>query len=685
MHSRYEMVSLDEISVGASEYRRPALHNAFLAALAMIVISALIGAGFAALATPAVIAATSTTEKVTDLWADFPSELPIAAALPQHVVLLDKDGAEFARFYSENRIPVTFEQISPNFANALVATEDSRFYQHSGVDFPGIARALVKNLENDNRVEGASTITQQLVQNILISNARDDAERAVAKGDTYESKIREVKYAVNLEKTMSKQEILATYSNAVYFGNLAYGVEAASRVYFSTDAASLTVPQAALLVGVLQSPTKYDPYAQPEAAQQRRDQVIERMVDEGYLTAEDAAAAEATPIQLQRGETPSGCATSAYAYYCALVRDELVSNVAFGATVEERQETLRRGGLTITTALDRGASDAATRAVTEALGNANRVGSAVAVVVPGTGHIAAVAENRTWDQTQFVFATSQFPPGSVMKPLTLVTALEQGLPISTKFTANGPYFSKVLDSPKKGYTNFGNAQLGSIDARSAIRQSVNIYFVKMIEKTTVLSVVDMARRLGITTINTDANLPGAVGPRTGSFALGTTDVKPVEMANVYATFAAGGIKCNPIAIVSAVRTTTGEAVATPAPDCHQEISPAIAAQMADALQGTFQGGGTLAGVGRLPGRETAGKTGTTDDSAANWTVGMTPQFATAVWVGDPLGGFQYPLTRVQAYGRNYYKPTGSSIAGRIWKAVMVDLHAGLPAVPFPSG
>jgi len=685
MHSRYEIVSLDEISVGAAEYRRPALHNAFIAALAMIVISALIGAGFAALATPAVIAATSTTQKVTDLWADFPSELPIAAALPQHVVLLDKDGAEFARFYSENRIPVTFEQISPNFANALIATEDSRFYQHSGVDFAGIARALVKNLENDNRVEGASTITQQLVQNILISNARDDAEREVAKGDTYESKIREVKYAVNLEKTMTKQQILATYSNAVYFGNLAYGVEAASRVYFSTDAASLTVPQAALLVGVLQSPTRYDPYAQPEAAQQRRDQVIGRMVDEGYLTAEDAAAAVATPIQLQRGETPSGCATSAYAYYCALVRDELVSNIAFGATVEERQETLRRGGLTITTALDRGASDAATRAATEALGNANRVGSAVAVVVPGTGHIAAVAENRTWDQTQLVFAMSQFPPGSVMKPLTLVTALEQGLPISTKFTANGPYFSKVLDSPKKGYTNFGNAQLGSIDARSAIRQSVNIYFVKMIEKTTVLSVVDMARRLGITTINTDASLPGAVGPRTGSFALGTSDVKPVEMANVYATFAAGGIKCNPIAIVSAVRTTTGEAVATPAPDCHQEISPAIAAQMADALQGTFQGGGTLAGVGRLPGRETAGKTGTTDDSAANWTVGMTPQFATAVWVGDPLGGFQHPLTRVQAYGRNYYKPTGSSIAGRIWKAVMVDLHAGLPAVPFPSG
>jgi membrane peptidoglycan carboxypeptidase len=685
MPSRYEMVSLDEISVGATDYARPPAHKILLSLLALVLIPALVGAGFAALATPAVLAASTTTTKVTDYWEQFPSDLPIAAALPQHIVLLDKSGGEFARFYSENRIPVTYEQISPNFVNALVATEDSRFYQHSGVDFAGIARAMVKNLGTDERTEGASTITQQLVQNILISNARNDEERAVAKGDTYESKIREVKYAVALEKTMPKNDILSTYSNAVYFGNLAYGVEAAARVYFNTDAASLTVPQAAVLVGLLQSPVQYDPYAQPEASQARRDTVIDRMLTEGYLTAEEAAAATATPLELSRGGTASGCATSAYPYYCALVQAELLANPAFGATPEERQDVLRRGGLTITTALDRAASDAATRAATDALGNGNRVAAGIAVVVPGTGHIAAVGENRSWDQTQLVYATSAQQPGSVMKPLTLVTALEQGIPASTTFSANGPYFSRVLDSPPKGYTNFGNAQLGDIDARSAIRQSVNIYFVKLIEKTTVLSVVDMARRLGITTINTNEGDVAAVGPRTGSFALGTSSVTPVEMANVYATFAAGGVKCNPISVIGAVRTTTGEPVPTSAADCHQEISPAVAGQMADVLQGTFGGGGTLAGVGALPGRETAGKTGTTDDSSANWTVGMTTNFATAVWVGDPRGGFAYPLVRVEAYGRSFYKPTGSSIAGRIWKAVMVDVHQGVPATPFPNG
>lgn len=675
MRNRYDIVTLDEIADGARDFELRPGHTLARAVAGILAISVFLGAAVAAAGAPAVIAATSTTTQLTDYWEGLPSDLPIAAALPQHVILLDKDGLEFARFYSENRIPVTFEQISPNFTNALVATEDSRFFEHSGVDFPGIARAAITNMATNERSEGGSTITQQLVQNILITNARNDAEKAVAVGDTYESKLREVKYAVNLEKVMTKQEILAAYSNAVYFGNLAYGVQAAAQVYFNADAASLTVPQAAMLVALLKSPVAFDPYAYPEVAQPRRDIVINRMLTEGYITAEEAAAARVEPITLTRGETPSGCAASPYPYYCALVQEELLTDPAFGESLEARKETLRRGGLTLTTALDRRVADASLAAAVAALGYENRVAAGTATVVPGTGHIAAVAENRTWDQTQVVYGVSKFQPGSVMKPLTLVTALEQGLPITTSFNANGPYFSRVLDSPKKGYTNFGGSNPGVIDARTAIKQSVNIYFVKLIEKTTVPAVVEMGKRLGLTTL-------GDVGARTGSFALGTSDVEPLEMANVYATFASGGIKCNPIAVVSGVRTTTGEAVPTPAADCHQEISPTVAAQMADALQGTFRGG-TLSGVGALPGRETGGKTGTTDDSAANWTVGITAQFATAVWVGDPRGGQAYPLTRVVAYGRSLFKTTGSAIAGRIWKTIMTDIHAGVPAVPFP--
>jgi len=673
---RYEIVSLDEIASGARDFELRPGHTLAKAVAGILAISVLFGAAVAAVGAPAVIAATSSTTKLTDYWEALPSDLPIAAALPQHVILLDKNGAEFARFYSENRIPVAFEQISPNFTNALVATEDSRFYEHSGVDLPGIARAAITNMASNKRTEGGSTITQQLVQNILITNARNDDEKAVAVGDTYQAKLREAKYAISLEKAMTKHEILATYSNAVYFGNLAYGVQAASQVYFNTDAASLTIPQAAMLVALLKSPVAFDPYAYPEATQPRRDIVIDRMLTEGYITAEEAAAATAEPIVLTRGETPSGCAASPYPYYCALVHEEILTSPAFGDSLEARKETLRRGGLTLTTALDRAVADASLNAAVGALGYENRVATGTATVVPGTGHIAAVAENRTWGQTQVVYAASKFQPGSVMKPLTLVTALEQGLPLSTSFNANGPYISRVVDSPKKGYTNFGNSNPGTIDARTAIKQSVNVYFVKLIEKTTVPAVVEMGKRLGLTTL-------GEVGARTGSFALGTSDVEPLEMANVYATFASGGIKCTPISIIAGVRTTTGEAIATPPADCHQEISPAVAAQMTDVLQGTFRGG-TLSGVGAVAGRETAGKTGTTDDSAANWTVGMTAQFATAVWVGDPRGGQAYPLTRVVAYGRTLFKTTGSAIAGRIWKSIMTDIHAGVPAVPFPG-
>jgi membrane peptidoglycan carboxypeptidase len=673
-------VSLDEVATDVIVDHHPLAATRVKAGLIVLAASVLVGALVAAATMPfAAVAETATTE-AGDYWASFPSDLTVEAALPQHTVLLDKDGVEFARFYSENRIDVTFDQISPNFSNALVATEDARFYEHTGVDFIGIARAAIKNFVNNNTAEGGSTITQQLVQNILVSNATTEEEKEVAQGTSYESKVREVKYAVNLEKTMTKQEILAAYSNAVFLGNQAYGVQAAARVYFDTDAASLTIPQAAMLVALLKSPVYYDPYVYPEEAQARRDIVIDRMYAQSYITEAEATEAKATPITLVRGSIATGCAASAYPYYCSLVSDELQNDEAFGATAEQRQETFRRGGITITTALDRTVADASQRAVEEALGNDNRVKAGTAVVVPGSGHIAAVAENTTWDTNQIVYATSAFQTGSVFKPITLAAGLESGLTLDTRYTANGPYFPDDMTAPAKGFTNFGNSNYGSINASTAIRQSVNVYFVKMIEEVGVIPVVEMANRLGIHSIDVDE--PGL--DVQASVALGTKEVSPLEMATAYATFAAGGYMCDPIAIVSAVRTSTGVAVETPSANCHQEISAEIAAEMDDVLQGTFRGG-TLSSVGSLPGRETGGKTGTTDDSTANWTVGMTPQFATAVWVGDPRGGSEYPLTRVEAYGRTYYRTTGSAIAGPIWKSIMSDIHVDVPIVDFPNG
>ena len=673
---RPTLINLEEMAELATVEVAPSRIGPARAFTMLIAVSAAVGVALSAIAAPSLVAASSGVDTAADFWDQLPDDLPYEVALPQHTVLLDKDGIEFARFTSENRIDVTAEQISPNFTEALIATEDVRFYEHGGVDLQGVVRAFVKNATSDGK-QGASTITQQLVQNILISNARNDVERDVAVGDDYGSKLREIKYAVALEKKLTKSEILTAYSNAVFLGNRAYGVQAAARVYFNTDAASLTVPQAAVLVAMLKSPIQYDPYQHPEASKNRRDTVIGQMLAAGYLTQAEADDATAAPTELITGVIPSGCSESAYPYYCALVRDEILVDEAFGATAEQRQETLRRGGMILTTALDRKVMDASAAATVRALGTDNRVAAGTAVVVPGTGHIAAVAQNRTWDQTEVIYATRSFQPGSVMKPFVLATALEQGYPLSTSFNSNGPYFSKTLDEPTRGFNNFGNARAGTIDARTAIRQSVNIYFIKLIEKTGVIPVADMARRLGITT------LPDLNGSE-ASLALGTYDMSPLEVANAYSVFIAGGIKCRPISITSGVRADTGAPITTPDPDCHQEIDPNVADTMSSVLTGTFERGGTLASVGALPDRTAGAKTGTTDNSAANWTAGITPQYATAVWVGDPRGGQQYPLKNIRAYGRGIGTAVGASVAGPVWKDVMLGAHAGLPAIQFPT-
>jgi membrane peptidoglycan carboxypeptidase len=637
--------------------------------------SVIVGLAVGALGVPAVIVTTAVTEKLVDEWSKLPESLPIDHALPQHTILLDKDGVEFARFLTEDRVDVDRVQISETFANALMASEDRRFKDHNGIDFIGIGRAIVSNLAG-NALQGGSTITQQYVQNILISNARDDTERAVAVGDTIQSKLHEAKYAVWLEKELTKDEILSGYANAVFLGNHAYGVESASRTYFSTTAANLTVPQSALLVAMLKAPVAYDPFVYPDAAIERRNIVINAMAEEKYITAEEAAAATATGLDLVPGQLNSGCVASEYPQFCALVQQEILTDSVYGATDADRQETLRRGGLTIRTTLDRNAANIAQNAATNALKPDNRVGTGVAVIVPGTGHIAAVAQNHPWSQTQIVYATSKMQPGSVMKPVALAAALESGFDIGTKFKSNGPYKPNGMDAPGNGFTNSGGANPGTINAPTAIKQSVNVYFVKLTEKVGVKRIAQVGHQLGLN------SLPSEWSGREAAIALGTYEVSPLEIADVYATFAAGGIHCEPTTISSAAYTATGAPAPAPDTACTQVLSPGVASQMNSALQGTFTAGGTLSGVGSLPGRVAGGKTGTTDGSSAVWTAGMTPQFATAVWVGDPRGGQANPLINVTAYGARIGQAFGASIAGPIWKETMVNLHRGLAPVDF---
>jgi membrane peptidoglycan carboxypeptidase len=236
-----------------------------------------------------------------------------------------------------------------------------------------------------------------------------------------------------------------------------------------------------------------------------------------------------------------------------------------------------------------------------------------------------------------------------------------------------------MDNPPGGYINYGLRNYGVIDAYNAIRNSVNVYFVRLIERAGVRTVAEFARRLGITSIPIDS----LVG-REASLALGAYEVSPLQMANAYAAFMSGGIVCRPVTVISAVRSDTGEKLPVPDPGCHQGIDPGVADTVADALRQPFKQGGTLGLLGMPKGREAGAKTGTTNDFAANWIVGATPQLSTAVWLGDPRGGAQYPLKMVKAYGTTYYDLTGSEVAGPVWKATMEGALAGKPALPLPN-
>lgn len=641
--------------------------------------------GFSAMvAAPAAFSASAVTESAIGYWDSLPTDLPLDQALPQHTILLDKDGKEFARFFSENRIDVPLKSIAPVFTEALVATEDARFYEHGGIDGIGIVRATVSNVRGGSR-QGASTLTQQLVQNILLSNARTATEESVARGDSYADKLRELKYAVALDERYTKDEILESYSNAVYFGNTAYGVEAASKIYFNTTAAKLTLPQAATLVGIVKGPSVYDPVAHPKAATDRRNTVISRLETTGKIDAAAAEAARNTPLTLHRGTIPSGCSKSAYPYYCSLVKGEILSNPAFGKTKELREQRFTRGGMTLTTALDRKAMDAAARDVTAALGNDNRAALGTATIVPGTGKISSIAQNRDWGtgpgQTEMIYAGQPFQVGSAMKPIVLATALEQGIPASTRLSASAFYTPTGLDAPPGGFSNYGNNDYGVLDARGALRLSSNTYFIRLIEKTGVLPVADMAARLGIESLPRSG--PRAINGHEASLALGAYEITPLEMANAFSVFAGKGIACNPVSIVSGIRTDTRAKIPVSDPDCHQAIAPAVADTVADALRYPLSPGGSIGTLGGLAGRDAGAKTGTTNDYMANWTVGITPQFSTAIWLGDPRGAAQYPLTELQAYGRTFYNLTGSEVAAPVWKKIMEDIHTGLPARALP--
>lgn len=600
-------------------------------------------------------------------------ELP--SQLPGRVTVVDATGTPYATFYSENRVPVDdLQDVAPALIDAVLAVEDDGFYEHGPIDFRGTARALVRN-QTTGTTQGGSTITQQYVKNLRVVGADTDAEALEATETSLYRKIVELKWAAALEQVKTKDEILLGYLNVAYFGNGAYGIGAAAQFYFGVPAADLTVAQSALLAGLLKNPTGYDPLTRPAEAQGRRSTALARMVAAERLSQAEADNADAEPLGVSAHPLPNGCTQSPYPFYCDWVKATLLDDEAFGEDAETRERNLYEGGFTVRTALDPSAMASAQNAVNAALSPDNQAAAAIAVVEPGTGRVLAIAQTRTYQQTQFNYPVQALvQPGSTFKPITLAAGLEAGFAPDGTLASGTPYSPAGMNAPAGGFGNVDGQGRGTIDAATAMKYSVNTWFVRLVERTGTAAVADMAYRLGMRSMNPATR---SVGPADASITLGAFETTPLDLANVYATIAADGVRCRPLPITG-VTALDGTDLPTPDPQCEQAVEPSVVSTVASAMTATFTDGGTAEGLDL--GRPAVGKTGTTNEYGATWFAGFVPQRATAVWVGDPRGP-SYPLVGVTAYGQYFPRLYGSTVAGPIWRQAMAELVGPLPVEP----
>ncbi|HTJ66975.1 MAG TPA: transglycosylase domain-containing protein [Actinospica sp.] len=677
-------------------------------------VSALSGVLLAGFVLPLVGSSSLVVKAASDHFEDLPSDFQ-TPALPQRTQILAADGSTIAQTWGDygNRVVLPMKQISPNMPDALVAIEDSRFYQHGGIDLTGTVRAFF-NDANGGDTQGGSTIAQQYVKNVLLLEAGTNRERQQqAVADTIARKVTELRYAVSVERSMSKEQILENYLNLVYFGNGSYGVAAAAQRYFSTTADKLTVPQAALLAAIVNSPSYYDPLTHPQNALARRNVVLQRMTDPAlhYLTAAQAAAYAKTPLDLKPTAENSGCiaASTSAAFYCNYVYETFLSDPEFGATPAARQALWEQGGLKIGTTLDPAAQSSAATAISQHTYSTDKVASAIVMIEPGTGRIKAMAQSRPMGNGHgqtFVNLSADpqhngtlgYQAGSSFKIFTGLAALNQGfdpsLPVNavSPLSLGGTRLATCVDGTNSitwpGSYNPTNDDKNSyvVPMDQAFWYSVNTYFLTLETQTGLCAPAQLAESMGVTKDN-DLD-QGKPLDQYASFTLGTNQITPVAMAAAYATVAAQGVYCVPYVITGAT-AVSGKQYSGQKQQCKQVLDGNTANELTSMLQGVLtQQGATADGLG-LAGRESAGKTGTTDSSVDTWFDGYTPQLAAAVWTGFVDGGGKGEVMGNMSVGGQYYggQIFGATISAPIWQQAMNGALADQPVLTFnaPTG
>lgn len=538
------------------------------------------------------------------------------------------NGELIASLFRENRQIVPLTEIPPVLRQAVLAIEDERFFSHKGVDPRGIIRALWRNVREGELVEGGSTITQQLARNLFLTQER-----------TVSRKISEILLAVEIERRLTKEEILERYLNQVYFGQGAYGVEMAARVYFGKPVKAVTLPEAALLAGLIRAPSIYSPYRNLALARQQQGIVLSRMATLGYISTEESAQARAARITLAPASN-AGLSGMRAPYFVSYILPRLIE--AYG------EDRVYKGGLQVYTTLDPRLQAAAEKAMRNGLDAAkqsrlNVTQGALVAVDPATGAVRAMIGGVDFASSQFNRAwQARRQPGSAFKVFVYTAAIAAGVP-PTRILEDSPVTYKIVGAPDWSPRNYDRTFAGPVTLRRALEKSINVPAARMIHEIGPQKVADTARAMGI---------ESPLAPHL-SLALGSADVTPLEMATAFGTLANGGLRVEPMPILK-VTDAKGKILEEHRPRRQLALGPDVSYIMIDILKGVIaRGTGTAAAIGK----PAAGKTGTTDDYRNAWFIGFTPRLSAAVWVGNDDNT---PTNRV----------TGGMIPARIWGAFM---------------
>ncbi|MGC4876928.1 penicillin-binding protein [Micromonospora sp. DT43] len=676
-------------------------HNVLTNAASLLICGLLAGVVVAAAAFPAVAMSGLAAKAGAETFGNLPTELTVARA-PQISYLLASDGkTPLATMYDENRRDVKLADISPYMIKAIIAAEDHDFYKHNGVDINGVARAFVNNQSEGSGRQGASTLTMQYVRLAIAYSATHPADVVAATEDTSARKLREMRLALQVDKEFSKDEILTRYLNLASFGNGAYGIYAASQVYFGKPPSKLKIEEAALLAGMVKAPTTNDPTTKSgyPLALDRRNYVIQNMVDTKAITQQEADGAKAVKLKVNNKRTPNGCVSTnvnSWGFFCDYFYRWWMDQETFGSTRYDRERRLKSGGYTVVTSIDIQAQRGADKAVRKAKKETSKEAAMVAVVEPGTGRVRALAVNRQFkldDPNKPTNKISSDPAksrrgikgnypatvnpllsggdgiagyqaGSTFKIFTIVAALEKGIPLSYSFNAPQQFKSEyIIDSSSKAAcpgthfycpTNSGQKAGGVQNMWTAFAQSINTYFVPLQQQVGAENVVDVARRAGIQfRASNDAKFAATkdAAHQWGAFTLGVSATTPLDLANAYATLAADGKYCEPIP-VQEIRDPDGKKLDIANPRCEKRFSTDVARAAVDAARcpvgdnsktskcGSSRTAAVVKGIVDAP---VAGKSGTTDSEKTAALVAMTKQYAVAGIMADP----DWPQTNVE--------------------------------------